>query len=218
MTGTRVLCITAADRTAAYADALLILLRAGEIVKGEGEKAMIALGLDWDDMHAARQRADRALKGLNHPITPVAAPPPVPGRPSAPPRPSTTPSVVPQQYHPNASRKRPTRDGDLFCARHDDGAGAWLPPHRFALRIEKGRETSGARRSWCQDCTSAYQRARYLSVSQVDDTDCVRAAWVHSPADPQVPCCRCGQPIADDERVEMVGAPHHAGECPTSPT
>jgi hypothetical protein len=127
MTGTRVLCITAADRTAAYADAdaLLILVRAGEIVKGEGETAMLALGLDWDDMRAARQRADmraarqradRALKGLDHPITPAAAPTPAPGRPSAPPLPSTTPSVVPQRYHPHASRKRPTRDGDLSCS------------------------------------------------------------------------------------------------------
>lgn len=59
-------------------------------------------------------------------------------------------------------RQRESRDGQLFCGRHDDGVGAWLDEERFPLRADR----PGKRRPWCADCCSAYAKGRYLSVKR----------------------------------------------------
>ena len=150
-------------RRATYADALLILIRAGEIIHGQGHTARAVLGLTMADTEAARSRADRAAKGLNHPVTPCGPATPAPAPPSAPSGDPEPYVPQPQRYHPKASRKRPVaEDGRLWCTRHDDGAGAWLPPESFALRSDY--PGANARRSACRECMTDYNRRRYLSV------------------------------------------------------
>lgn len=202
-----------------YADALLVLIRAGEIVHGRGKTAMAVLGLTMPDMEAARTRAAKEAKGLNHPITPVAAPSPAPEPPKASSAQPAPFAPDPQRYHPNATRKRRTDDvGNLFCTRHDAGKGAWLPPDSFATRADYGK---GARRSACRECMAEYNRARYLSVNAarvsgaVDDF--VAVVYEHSPGDPAVTCPRCRSEIRDGERARLLGVPTHE-TCPEGAT
>jgi hypothetical protein len=52
------------------------------------------------------------------------------------------------------------RDGKRHCPKHDDGAGAWLARDRFGIK----NQATGQLKSWCIDCTKAYQRERYVRV------------------------------------------------------
>lgn len=193
-----------------YADALLILIRAGEIIKGEGQAAMDALGLTMEDMSAARTRADREAKGVNHPIILAGAETPAPGPPSARSAPPTPSPPKAQTYHPHASRKRVVReDGFLRCPRHNDGAGEWLPPDDFALRTDhQTPDSDGHRRSWCKECTAAYQAERYLSVRAAHGGN-VRLTYLHQPSDAGASCSICKQPILPGEAVAVLAQPMH---------
>lgn len=202
--------IEADVRRSFYADALLLLIRAGEIIKGEGQSAMDALDLSMEDMSAARTRADKPRR----PVAPLPAheraDTPAPEAPiarSAPPAPSA-PTV--QTYHPHASRKRAVReDGFLRCPRHDNGEGAWLEPDAFSLRTDhQTPESDGHRRSWCKQCTAAYQAERYLSVRAAHGGN-VRLTYLHDPTDPAVSCTICHQPILPDQAVAILAQPMH---------
>ncbi len=209
--------ITAEERRAAYADALLILIRAGEIIKGEGQAAMDALGLSMEDMSAARTRADRRRTVPAPPIPTPDPAPPAPGPPSARSAPPTPAPPTGQTYHPKASRQRARLDdGRLHCPRHDDGKGAWLPPESFALRTDHTTpESDGHRRSWCRGCVARYQSERYLSVRAVRNSEAVIVTYLHQPnVDPEVICSRCRKPISPNEAVMVESFARHE-VCPT---
>lgn len=52
-------------------------------------------------------------------------------------------------------------DGQRHCPKHDDGEGVWLPVDQFTVK----NKTTGALRSWCDACTKAYQRERYVRTT-----------------------------------------------------
>lgn len=196
-----------------YADALLALIRAGEIIHGQGHTARAVLGLTMGDMEAARSRADAA------PPPPDPAEPPV-NLSSPAPRPPSTPSgdpesyiPQPQRYHPKATRKRPVaEDGRLWCTRHDNGAGAWLPPESFALRSDY--PGANARRSACRECMTAYNRRRYLSV-EMTGTGSALLHFVQGDGDPDLTCARCSRTIDPGEAANTIGLPMHE-QCPNT--
>jgi hypothetical protein len=200
-------------RRATYADALLILIRAGEIIHGQGHTARAVLGLSMADMEAARSRADAAPS-----TSPTTDPPPEPSSPA--PGPPIAPSgdpepyvPQPQRYHPKASRKRPVNDdGRLWCTRHDDGAGAWLPPESFALRSDY--PGANARRSACRECMTAYNRRRYLSV-EVTSLGSAILHFVQTDGDPDLTCARCKLVILPGEDANTIGLPIHDA-CPNT--
>lgn len=201
-------------RRATYADALLILIRAGEIIHGQGHTARAVLGLSMADMEAARSRADSAPAPPVAPDPPAGPPPPTPGPPIAPSGDPEPYLPQAQRYHPRASRKRPVNeDGRLWCTRHDEGAGAWLPPESFALRSDY--PGANARRSACRDCMTAYNRRRYLSVEASAVPNDAVLRFVCGEGDPDLTCSRCLLAIDPGEEALVAGAALHR-QCPTA--
>ncbi len=213
MTATRTTNGADVMRRVHYADALLVLIRAGEIIHGQGHTARAVLGLTMADMEAARSRLDSEPSPSPPSDSPPEPEPPAPEPPSAPSSDSPPISPMPQRYHPKATRKRPVNAaGELWCTRHDNGAGAWLPPESFALRADYG--DANARRSACRECMTAYNRGRYLSVeSSAVPTDAV-LRFVRGDGDPDLTCDRCRLAIDPGEEALVAGPPLHR-HCPT---
>lgn len=91
-------------------------------------------------------------------------------------------------------------DGQRRCSRHNDGEGAWLPVAKFGVK----NQARGTLRSWCSDCTKAYQRERYVSVAAktmtvelIEGDRCVG----HD-------CPVCGLPFEIGERVRGENLVH----------
>jgi hypothetical protein len=94
----------------------------------------------------------------------------------------------------NASRHgAKEHDRQRHCPMHDEGAGAWLTVEAFDVKNKK----TGALRSWCRDCTAAYQRQRYLSIEQA------RIVTEILEGDPCLghACGGCGRPFEVGQRV-----------------
>lgn len=136
------------------------------------------------------QRIRRDLSGLESELEPQPAP-----RPAA-----SLHNLVRANGSRHAAKQH---DGQRHCPMHDDGNGAWLPVSVFKVK----NQATCALRSWCDDCTKAYQRARYVSttaktmtVELIEGDKCVG----HD-------CPVCGLPFEIGERI--TGESLHHAEC-----
>jgi hypothetical protein len=94
------------------------------------------------------------------------------------------------------------RAGQRHCPKHDEGEGAWLPLGAFGVK----NPATGALKSWCIECTKAYQRERYVAVTAktmtvelIEGDRCVG----HD-------CPSCGLPFEIGERITGENL-HHEG-------
>lgn len=98
-----------------------------------------------------------------------------------------------------ATRKRPIRDGKLWCRRHNGWAGEWLPAEEFALRADR----SGHRRPWCRDCTRIYHQRRWLSAEQLSHLEAFGFLELEPSDISGDHCPVCGNVFAARERVRV---------------
>lgn len=97
---------------------------------------------------------------------------------------------------------RPNREGQRFCGKHNEGKGAYLPLINFAVKDKR----TGARKSWCRDCTVAYMATRYVRVGakvltvEVTEADaCVGKL-----------CPACTNPFVIGDHVQGENVQHEA--------
>jgi hypothetical protein len=176
-------------------DALLAVMRARLLPWRHGEAVMGRLGVTKSEMARARNRPLPPAWQLQS--TKDAAEP----RPKG----NTTGRDPLREYARKPSKApttaRPvTEDGQLRCS----VCGKWKDPEDFKLRSD--RIGSGTRRSACDPCHNAANRARYLNVEAKASLNAVGLSFTIQDGDEaaSLSCASCGQRLEVGQDVRTV--------------